>query len=393
MAKMMVDHFVDFKGCSSEEHIYDYDEMDLSMSEFVEKREEILDHVPEFAEPDFALEDRLPWQARLSKSKSKWDCKDDWEKHLKEPLAHMTERRWKRKWRSIEHLFTGGTQIRRLCIGKDDDISRSRSTAERRTAQGKATVDIDSILAMFTDLSVIATAINICITPQAHKNLTSNIHLAHRGIPVHHIPHFCLGSFGHDPKYDLFVLLPELYKPNVKRTKVNLYNHVREDIRAKFMNECFLHAVKQVVNSSDSQSWDFLYEVAKTKSTASAREGNKYKLMMTKPFRQEIRCDLERHYIPTVWRICKGAMEEKMAREGTLKAFRGFQFLINAKGYKHRLKADRFSQLMQIYKTEVSLTFFVSLGSLCFSDRKQLRPSQDRRPSILFGCRDHSYFG
>ena len=71
-------------------------------------------------------------------------------------------------------------------------------------------------------------------------NLKKNIHLIHNGIPLHWIPHFHMGQFDHDPVFDIFIFLPALYNKNLKRWKNNLFNHVDERLRVKFMNECLL---------------------------------------------------------------------------------------------------------------------------------------------------------
>src|SRR5205809_922460 len=110
-------------------------------------------------------------------------------------------------------------------------------------AKGQATLDIDSILAMFTDLSAINTMIKISIVSNPIKNLKQSVHLMHQGVPLHYIPHFHLGRFGHDPDFDLYIMLPKLYNKEIKRRKGNLYNHVLEEIRATFMHTCFLPAV------------------------------------------------------------------------------------------------------------------------------------------------------
>jgi hypothetical protein len=220
--------------------------------------------------------------------------------------------------------------------------------------RGQATIDIDSTLAMFTDLSVINTVIGITIISNPIRNLKRNVHLAHQGAPLHHIPHFHLGQFGHDPKFDLYIMLPALYQKTMKRERGNLHNHVPENIRAAFMNTCFLPAVEEVTGYNDSQSWDFRYDVSKAKSTAAAREGNMYQTKLG-GFRQEIPMDLDAAYIEPVWRNCEWRLKREMRRGGKLRAFMGFQFFINSKGHKHRVKTDEFSKLMMIYKDKVWL--------------------------------------
>jgi hypothetical protein len=88
---MLVDHFLNFKGCNPEDHVQNYDSTDLSMSEFVDERIKIFNEIPEITEPDFAQEHRLPKNARIF---SESNFEDEWEKHLKDSLNHMTDEEW-----------------------------------------------------------------------------------------------------------------------------------------------------------------------------------------------------------------------------------------------------------------------------------------------------------
>jgi hypothetical protein len=347
---MLVDHFIDCKGCNPAEHRHRYDENDISMFEFIKMRNEICDEIPTLAEPDFAQDSRLPAEARNRQDDY---TEDNWEKCLKNPLDHMTTREWRESSGKIKELFTGGEEPKHLAIGKSD-ITFARDAHKRNMAKGQVTFDIDSVMATFTDLSVINTVIGISIVSNPIRNLKGSVHLTHQGAPLHHIPHFHLGHFGHDPKFDLYIMLPALYDKKRKRERGNLHNHVAEEIRAEFMDTCFLPAIEEVIGNNDGQSWDLRYDVSKGKSTAAAREGNMYH---KKPsgFHQEIPKDLDPKYIDLVWHNCERRLKAEMRRGGILEAFKGFQFFINAKGYKHRMKTDEFSKLMMIYKDKVDL--------------------------------------
>jgi hypothetical protein len=351
VAKMLVDHFIDFQGCNPADHDHHRhcDEECIGMFEFIKARNEIFDEIPMLAEPDFAQDSRLPAEARNYENDDYME--DNWEKRLTNPLDHMTTGEWNRWSGKIEALFTGGEERKHLAIGKND-ITFSRDGAKRDMAIGQAIIDIDSILAMFTDLSVINTVIAISIVSNPIRNLKGSIHLAHHGAPLHHIPHFHLGHFGHDPKFDLYVMLPALYDKTIKRSKGNQHNHVSEDIRADFMDKCFLPAVEGVIGHHDGQAWDFRYDVSKAKATAAGREGNRHD-NRSSGFRQEIHVDLDPTYIGLVWRKCEQRLKKEIRRAGKLGAFKGFQFFINSKGYKHRMKADELSKLMMIYKEKV----------------------------------------
>jgi hypothetical protein len=101
--------------------------------------------------------------------------------------------------------------------------------------------------------------------------------LIHNGAPLHWIPHFHIGQFGHDPMFDLFIFLPSLYNKDLKRRKNNLFNHVDERLRAGFMDQCLLPAIREVMKPNESQSWDFAYVLSSAKSQAIGLEGHRHR--------------------------------------------------------------------------------------------------------------------
>lgn len=214
------------------------------------------------------------------------------------------------------------------------------------------TLDIDSILALFTDLSVIKTVIGISIVANPMKNLKQSIHFIHNGVLLHWIPHFHVGQFGHDPMFDLFMFLPALYNKDLKRRKNNLFNHVDEELQVEFMDQCLLPAVREVVTPNESQSWDFAYAVSLAKSQAIGIEGNQYQ-HQKEGFRQQMKFDLDGDDITAVWNKCNVQLRQAIRGNRRLKAFKGFQFFINSKGYKHRTHTKGFSELMTVYKEKV----------------------------------------
>jgi hypothetical protein len=272
----------------------------------------------------------------------------------------MTANEWKRCYKTIGHILTGGDESdeedgvrvdRYLEVGKGD-MMFANSRRRREKAHGEVSLDIDSILALFTDLSAINTVLAISIVANPMKNLNRSIHLIHNGIPLHWIPHFHLGQFGHDPMFDLFMFLPGLYNKEVKRRKNNLFNHVGEKLRAEFMDECLLPAIREVVSPNESQSWDFAYVVSQAKSQAVGMEGNQHK-RQKESFNQQIKFDLDGDYIRAVWNKCNIRLRRAIRGNGMLNVFKGFQFFINSKGYKHRTHTRGFSELMTVYKEKV----------------------------------------
>ena len=252
----------------------------------------------------------------------------------------MTVEEWKDCYQTIETIFTGGDNSddedaikldRYLEVGKGD-VMFANSQIRREKARGEVTFDIDSILALFTDLSVIKTVIAISIIANPIKQLKKSVHLIHNGVPLHWIPHFHIGQFGHDPMFDLFIFLPALYNKNLKRRKNNLFNFVDEKLRAEFMDKCLLPAIRQVVTPNESQSWDVSYVVSLAKSQAVGIEGIQYKYQK-QSYTQRVTFDLDAENITEVWNSCNLRLRKAIRGNGTLKAFKGFQFFISSTLY------------------------------------------------------------
>lgn len=363
MAKMLVDHFVHFKGC--DHHAPVTDESGISMEGFIRRRKALLQQIPEFADPDFAQPNMLPVNARMSND-PKDEVQDEWKELSGKPLTSMTQEEWNRCHEIIEQIFTGTNSNAnnqddddedsleappKLEIGKGD-MMFDESELNRMLAKGKLRLDIDSVLALFTDLAMIKTVLNISIVPLPTKNLQSDVHIVHNGVPLHWIPHFHLGTFGHDPTFDLFIFLPALYDKGLKRRKNSLFNHVSEKVVAEFMNVCLLPAIKKVLDDGESQEWDFDYELSKVKSNAVGMEGHIHSSERER-FRQRLYFDLDAAHIAPVWNICRRWLRRKMRRNRLLKAFRGFQFFISAKNYKYRSGTEVLSELEQVYQSKV----------------------------------------
>src|SRR5437667_7954818 len=105
VAKMLVDHLIEFKGCKGHRAVIGDDIM--GMQEFVDYRRKLLDEIPEFGVPDFAQINRLPVQARLP-SDDKDEIEDEWRKFSENPLWHMTPAEWKECHETVGRIFTGG---------------------------------------------------------------------------------------------------------------------------------------------------------------------------------------------------------------------------------------------------------------------------------------------
>jgi hypothetical protein len=354
---MLVDQWIDFKGCKR--HTPIIGDHIMGMKEFVSERDKLLQRIPDFGDPDFAQTNRLPTDARLSGDEGE-EIEDQWRKLSGKPLWHMTSDQWKECHEIVGRILTGGDDSddedgiklnRYLEIGKDDMVL-ANSSRKREMARGEATLDVDSVLALFTDLSMINTEIAFSIIANPMKNLKKSVHIIHNGVPLHQIPHFHLGHFGHYVKFDLFIFLPTLYNKDLKRRKNNLFNHVSEDLRAEFMDKCLLPAIRDVITPNEGQSWDFNYMLSQANSNAVGLEGVQYK-RDRESLKQYNTFDLSEKDIGAVWNNCNRRLRRVFREDGKLKAFRGFQFFINSKGHKNRTYANGFPELMRVYEEKV----------------------------------------
>lgn len=139
------------------------------MREFIHDRQELLQTIPQFADPDFAQPERLPVDARLPGDPD--ELEEEWKKSSSRPLGHMTPDEWDQCHETVGQIFTGGDDSddeegeridRYLEIGKDD-MMFADSLRKRKMARGEASLDIDSVLGLFTDLSMINTKFELSI--------------------------------------------------------------------------------------------------------------------------------------------------------------------------------------------------------------------------------------
>ncbi len=115
---------------------------------------------------------------------------------------------------------------RYLEVGKDDVVF-ANSPRKREMVREEATLDMDSVLTLFTDLSRINREIVISIVVNPMKNLKKSVSIIHDGVPLHWIPYFHLGHFGHDVKFDLFIFLLALYPIQTRQRQFEPVYHIR----------------------------------------------------------------------------------------------------------------------------------------------------------------------
>jgi len=100
---MLVDHFIDFKGCRRHTRVVDEG---TGLKEFTKERSRLLQKIPEFQDPDFAHVERLPAEARLGEADND-EVEDEWRKFSQHPLCHMSAKEWKRCYETVGRIFTG----------------------------------------------------------------------------------------------------------------------------------------------------------------------------------------------------------------------------------------------------------------------------------------------
>jgi len=184
VAKLIVNHFVNFKGCSYHNHD---PEITYGIKAF--RRNWERSGIPK---TDFALDECLPKEAR----EEEIDDIDRRERMLSAPLSFT----------SHKELSSVAQSFRRVLTGIDDSGMMKSFSMEvgnlmyinekvKRMTDGRVSVDVNSALALFTDLSMIKYTIDMSINFVPWKNLDFNVHIAHEGIPLYKVPHFFLGTF------------------------------------------------------------------------------------------------------------------------------------------------------------------------------------------------------
>jgi len=369
MASFLADHLENFKGCEHHDRPPPESPDVISLQGFVDLRRQLYN--PDNGQqlyPDFARDAYLPQQARSDylpdqdlRDDPEWFSPWDDSTRSKEPFHHMSRTDWQRHYSTFEEILTGGENPPKLDVRLDDQSSM------HFTPRPKVTHDFDSVLAFIPSLASIKTVLRLSLTSNPARNFKASLHLAHRGRPLHHIPHFFLGSFGHDPPFNLFLFLPNLFR-NVKRTRRHLHNHVPEHLRRDFMDLCLLPALRKTLSSKERQSLPSYYYAAKAKSQASAVEGNRY--ANTKRTMQEISFDLDPRHFDKVWRLCVESLNNKISEAeaeerseseedssgidgANMLAFKGFQLFVDSKGHKDRVSSSSFYQLASVFKKKV----------------------------------------
>jgi len=302
--------------------------------------------------PDFAEDERLPLEARVEESESS----DKGKRMMKNPLSATV---------SIKDREGVSNSLQQLLTGQDEegnvkpfhmacgDLLHHPSKRVRNMAQGKLTMDVDSVLSLFTDLCMINCTIDIAIVWNPWRNLQSSVHLAHKGIHLHRIPHFFLGRFGRDLSFELYMFAPKAYDKEAKVHNGLIPNRLREETIVAFMDECFLKAVHKCIPPAQRNRWPSKYEIQKAKSSAAGIEGRLYRQNVGARH-MELSVPLAAEFIPAVWQKCERYLTREIRRSNSkLSVLQGFQLFVTSKGTKDRLFTDSIPKLMSIYKDKV----------------------------------------
>lgn len=136
--------------------------------------------------------------------------------------------------------------------------------------------DIDSILAVPTSLGIARQGIRVNMFPLFVQNITSNLHVRipirtsgshdYRPVPLHHIPHFKLGSICSHFQLDLFLFLPGLFNPDAPT------NFPAEVYLEQFFDQLWLAALGAVGLPADLiQHFPNSFKAAKRNALAATK--------------------------------------------------------------------------------------------------------------------------
>jgi len=343
-ARFLADQFIGFKGCEKHARM---GQNAYGMSRFTEERVGY-----DLPKPDFAQEEYLPFEARNEKDpRTPNGCK----KMRNGPFSHSSPTEWTHSADSFKRSLCGLNHqgdIRSFHMGAEDMTKHSQKPI-RDLAHGKLTVDIDSALLLFTDLSLIQCTIDISMVWSPWKNLSSSVHITHHGVPLHRIPHLFLGRFGHDLDFDLYLFAPAAYNKGGKRKREKPANRLSETVMASFMNCCLLKAVHDCIPATHANQWPTRYEIQNAKSTAPAMEGRLYD-RRGHTRHMNLTVPLVEQYIAPVWDKClEYLMREIRQPKSPLSVLDGFQLFACSKNTKDRFFGENISDAMSLFKVKV----------------------------------------
>jgi hypothetical protein len=349
VVKLLVAHFISFKGC--ETHASINEDRQGGMKTFVDYRSRF-----KLPDPDFARDEYLPPEARANNEPDMLILNLE-RKTLKTSLSHSSSTEWRKVGNhSFRRALTGmneGEDVRLFHIGSGDLMHHPLRSIQNM-AKGSVTVDIDSVLLLFTDLSLIQCTIDISMIWSPWRNLSSSVHITYCSIPVHRIPHFFLGRFGRELQFDLYLLAPRAYDKAAKMKYGKIPNRLTEETIAAFMDHALLRAIHDCVPPTQSNQWPSRYEIQKAKSLAHGMEGHLHG-RTHQPRHMELTVPLMEQYIPSVWAACVDYLNQEIKNSNPkLSVLEEFRLFACSKNTKDRFFTETIPELMSTFKHKVS---------------------------------------
>ena len=115
----------------------------------------------------------------------------------------------------IKELFINNEKSKHLMINKND-IMFIKDIYKRNMIKNQVIFDINNIITIFIDLSMINIIIKILIISNLIRNLKASIHLTYQKVLLYYISHFHFNHFKYDFKFNLYIILFTFYDKKIK---------------------------------------------------------------------------------------------------------------------------------------------------------------------------------
>jgi hypothetical protein len=259
--------------------------------------------------------------------------------------------------------------------------------------------DIDSFIAKAQSLSVAQKGIRVQFCPNPLQNITQNIHLfstipetllsgkiIYHQIPIHHIPHFRLGTILSTLHLPLYVFLPALYqKTSSPKTYIN------NQTLQQWMDIGFLPALHNHYSADVLQHLPTCFDSAYMEVYARSRESGIKKLNRNPDMgrRQEIQYFLPAERLEDVWQDMV-----KFSLKPGYTQFQNMFLLLDAKDLKLITKAESIKlsgeRFWNVLSNDINIAKLDS--SYQYLDIGQEIWSQEKNRVLLFKrcCTDNS---
>ena len=139
-------------------------------------------------------------------------------------LYYIIINKWKENHEIIKWIFINENnnndkkeiKLNQYLKIEKDDIIFENSWKKREIIWKKMILNINNILILFMNLSMINIKIVILIIINSMKNLKKNIHINYNKTLLYLISYFHFNYFKYNIKFDLFIFLLILYNKNLK---------------------------------------------------------------------------------------------------------------------------------------------------------------------------------